>query len=131
VYTSNNTKATYFWSTIKSNFTNAEEYCRARGAQLAAWLSAAEQVRPELPVAWVCCRLCRPWWLLAAASLTATRPPPAAAAQNEVESWFTAKFNMLPYYHNLYWTGGSVVSGAQLIVQGSAIQRTPTARRRL
>jgi hypothetical protein len=46
MYTSNTTLATYFWSTIKSNFTDAEQYCRARGAQLAAWLSAAEQVRP-------------------------------------------------------------------------------------
>jgi hypothetical protein len=46
VYTSNNTNATYFWSTEKMKFTDAEEFCRARGAQLAAWLSAAEQARP-------------------------------------------------------------------------------------
>jgi hypothetical protein len=37
----------------------------------------------------------------------------SAAEQNEVEAWFTAKFNMLPPYHNLYWLAGSVYTGEQ------------------
>ena len=44
IYTSNTTKATYFWSTHKKNFTEAIAHCNTLGGQLAAWLSAAEQV---------------------------------------------------------------------------------------
>jgi hypothetical protein len=40
VYTSNTTKSTYFWSTIKKGFTDAEQYCRDRGGHLAAWCVA-------------------------------------------------------------------------------------------
>jgi hypothetical protein len=38
---------------------------------------------------------------------------PLLPPQNEVETWFTGKLNMLAPYHNLYWTGGSVVNGAR------------------
>ncbi len=37
----------------------------------------------------------------------------SAAEQNEVETWFTVRWNMLVPYHNLYWTGGSVYTGAR------------------
>lgn len=35
----------------------------------------------------------------------------SAAEQNEVETYFTGRWNMLVPYHNLYWTGGSVYTG--------------------
>jgi hypothetical protein len=35
----------------------------------------------------------------------------SAAEQNEVETYFTGRWNMLVPYHNLYWTGGSVFTG--------------------
>ena len=55
------------------------------------------QARPPHP----CCRL-------------------SAAEQNEVESWFSEKYNLLPPYHNLYWTAGSVYTGkAPAVVSGS------------
>jgi hypothetical protein len=47
VYTSNTTNSTYFWSTIKKGFTDAEQYCRDRGGHLATWcvlVPAAQQV---------------------------------------------------------------------------------------
>lgn len=37
VYSSNTTNSTYFWSTQKMNFRDANTFCRARGAQLVAW----------------------------------------------------------------------------------------------
>jgi hypothetical protein len=48
VYTSNTTNSTYFWSTIKKGFTDAEQYCRDRGARLAAWWVAASMQRSAL-----------------------------------------------------------------------------------